>query len=292
MQNLNRIHLSGLRAVEAVGRLGSLAAAAGELGVTVGAVSQQVQKAERQLGRTLFERKPRGLEKTPLGEEITRRLGVAMAELSAAVALADADRQGTLTVSVPPVLAEKWLVKRLSGFHRENRDIRVRLDASEQLVDPNRTDVDLCVRVGRGDWGGVRAEKLMDQAVFPVCSPALAAEIENPRDLARYPIICDPGGMFGWDVWLGPHGLGDTMLGDGPVFSNASLCLDGAIAGLGIFLAWEPMAADALAAGQLVAPFPDRYPTGLSYWLVEAEAGTGNSSARAFKRWLKSELLR
>ena len=46
MKNLNRVHLNGLRALEAVGRLGSLQAAAEELGVTVGAVSQQVIKAE------------------------------------------------------------------------------------------------------------------------------------------------------------------------------------------------------------------------------------------------------
>lgn len=290
MQNLNRIHLSGLRAVEAVGRLGSLAAAAGELGVTVGAVSQQVQKAERQLGRTLFERKPRGLEKTPLGEEITRRLGVAMAELSAAVALADADRQGTLTVSVPPVLAEKWLVKRLSGFHRENRDIRVRLDASLTFVDPGKSDVDICIRFGRGGWPGVRAKKLLDQKVFPLCCPAIAENLTRPADIAGYPIIRDPDAMFEWDVWLAPNGLTTDILNEGPDLSNASLCVDGAIAGLGIFLGWEPMATDAINAGQLIAPFPDRYPTGLSYWLVEAEGGTGNSSARAFRRWLKSEL--
>ena len=35
MKNLNRVHLNGLRALEAVGRLGSLQAAAGELGVTL-----------------------------------------------------------------------------------------------------------------------------------------------------------------------------------------------------------------------------------------------------------------
>jgi hypothetical protein len=39
MKNLNRVHLNGLRALEAVGRLGSLQTAADELGVTVGAVS-------------------------------------------------------------------------------------------------------------------------------------------------------------------------------------------------------------------------------------------------------------
>ncbi|WP_419908153.1 LysR substrate-binding domain-containing protein [Hoeflea sp.] len=273
-----------------MGRLGSLAAAADELGVTAGAVSQQLQKTERQLGRTLFERKARGLQKTPLGEEITRRLSSAMAELSAAVALAEAERQGTLTVSVPPVLAEKWLVKRLSRFHRAFPDIRVRLDASLAFVDPGKSDVDICIRFGRGDWPGVRAEKLLDQQVFPLCCPALAKTIERPADIANHPIIRDPDAMFEWDVWLGPNGLTPDILQEGPDLSNASLCVDGAIAGLGLFLGWEPMATDAIKAGQLVAPFPDRYPTGLSYWLIEAETGTRSDSARAFKRWLKSEM--
>ena len=292
MKNLNRVHLSALRTVEAVARLGSLRAAADELGVTVGAVSQQVQNAENQLGRTLFERHPKGLRKTPLGNEVARHLSNAMAELSAAVHLADTDRQDTLTVSVPPVLAEKWLVKRLSRFHRNCPDIKVRLDASLTFVDPGRSDVDICIRFGSGDWPGVRAEKLLDQQVFPICSPSLAADLKVPGDLARHPIICDPDAMFQWDVWLAPNGLTKDVLNDGPVLSNASLCVDGAIAGLGIFLGWEPMASDALKAGQVVAPFPDRYPTGLSYWLIESEQDIGNTSARAFAEWLKSELLR
>ncbi|MCY6383374.1 LysR substrate-binding domain-containing protein [Hoeflea prorocentri] len=290
MKNLNKVHLSGLRAVEAVGRLGSLKEAASELGVTIGAVSQQLQKTERQLGRTLFERRPGGLRKTPLGEEIVRRLTVAMTELSAAVDLADTDRNDTLTVSIPPVLAEKWLVKRLSGFHRQNSHIRVRLDASVTLIDPNRSDVDLCIRVGRGEWSGVRLEKLIDQCVFPVCSPGLAKNLTHPADLADYPIITDPDGMFEWDAWLGPNGLSTGVLGDGPVFTNASLCIDAAIAGLGIFLAWEPAVTDALEAGQLVTPFPDRYPTDFAYWIVEAEHPSANAGVAAFKRWLKDAL--
>ena len=59
MKNLNSIHLSGLRAVEAVARLGSVKAAANELGVSVGAVSQQLHKTEAQLGVQLFERQNR-----------------------------------------------------------------------------------------------------------------------------------------------------------------------------------------------------------------------------------------
>ncbi|MEX3011717.1 LysR substrate-binding domain-containing protein [Hoeflea sp. TYP-13] len=291
MKNLNRIHLSSLRAVEAAGRLGTLRAAADELGVTVGAVSQQVQKAEKQLGRILFERQPKGLQATPLGVEITRRLTTAMTELSAAIELAETDREETLTVSVPPVLAEKWLVKRLSGFHKQHPQYRVRLDASVTIIDPGRSDVDICIRVGRESWTGVKCEKLLEQRVFPVCSPALAAGLETPRDISGYPIIYDPDAMFGWEIWLAPNDLKKDILRRGPVLSNASLCLDGAIAGLGVFLAWEPMATDAINAGQLVAPFADRYPTGLYYWLIEAEEGSRNPGVRAFADWLKAELL-
>ncbi|MEM9104096.1 MAG: LysR substrate-binding domain-containing protein [Pseudomonadota bacterium] len=291
MKNLNRVHLSALRAVEVVGRRGTLRAAADEMGVTVGAVSQQVQNAEKQLGCVLFERQPRGLRKTPLGADVTQRLTAAMAELSAAVQLAETQLNNTLTVSVPPVFAEKWLVKRLSRFRRSCPDTRVRLDASLAFVDPSRSDVDICIRFGRGGWPGVRAAKLLDQQVFPVCSPAVAALLETPGDIANHPIIRDPDAMFEWDVWLKPNGLSPDILAEGPVLSNASLCVDGAIAGLGIFLGWEPMATDALNAGQLVAPFEDRYPTGLGYWLVEAEKGSRNASALAFADWLRTELL-
>ncbi len=53
MAMLNRVHLNGLRAVETVARLGSLAGAAAELNVSVSAVSQQVKRTEKQLGQAL-----------------------------------------------------------------------------------------------------------------------------------------------------------------------------------------------------------------------------------------------
>ncbi len=74
MKNLNIVHLNGLRALEAVGRLGSLQSAAEELGVTVGAISQQVIKAEAQLGRQIFERTPKGMVVTETGAGVLARL--------------------------------------------------------------------------------------------------------------------------------------------------------------------------------------------------------------------------
>lgn len=290
MRHLNRFHLNGLRALEAAGRLGSLRAAAEELGVTVGAVSQQVQKAEEQFGRPVFERHAKGLRPTPFGQEVLKCLSAGFAEISAGLALAGRRRDDVLTVSVAPVLASKWLVWHLQRFRERHPDIRIRIDADVALVDPNVSDVDVCIRVGRGDWPNVRAERLLEQLVFPVCSPALAERLRHPRDLARVPIIREPTPMFGWDAWLGPNGLDEGILGDGPVFSDASLCLDAAIAGQGVFLGWETLAADAIAMGRLVAPFPDRYATGIAYWFVTARSAPTTRAAEAFRDWLKAEL--
>lgn len=291
MHNLNRFHLNGLRALEATGRLGSLRAAAGELGVTIGAVSQQVLKAEEQFGRPVFERHPKGLRPTPFGQEVLRYLSSGFAEISAGLTLTDRRREGVLTVSVAPVFASKWLVWRLQRFRERHPDIRIRIDADVALVDPNASDVDVCIRVGRGDWSNVRAERLLDQLVFPVCNPSLAERLRHPRDLAQVPIVREPTPMFGWDAWLGPNGLDEAILGDGPVFSDASLCIDAAMAGQGVFLGWETLACDAIALGRLSAPFPDRYSTGISYWFVTSRSVPSTRAVQAFREWLKAELV-
>ena len=290
MRNLNRFHLNGLRALEAAGRLGNLRAAAEELGVTIGAVSQQILKAEEQFGRPLFERHPKGLRPTAFGQEVLRYLSTGFAEIAAGLALAERRREGVLTVSVAPVFASKWLVWRLQRFRERHPELRIRIDADVSLVDPGSSDVDVCIRVGRGGWPNVKAEKLLDQLVFPVCSPALAERLRHPRDLGSVPIVREPTPMFGWDAWLGPNGLDESILGDGPVFSDASLCLDAAVAGQGVFLGWETLAGDAIAMGRLAAPFPDRYDTGISYWFVTARSAPATRAVGAFRDWLTAEL--
>lgn len=290
MKSLNRFHLNGLRALEAAGRLGSLRAAAEELGVSVGAVSQQILKSEEQFGRPVFERHPKGLKPTLFGQEVLRYLSAGFEEISAGLALADRRREGVLTVSVAPVFAGKWLVWRLQRFRELHPEIRIRIDADVALVDPHTSDVDVCIRVGRGGWPNLEAERLLDQLVFPVCSPALAERLREPRDLSHVPIIREPTPMFGWNAWLGPNGLDEAILGDGPVFSDASLCLDAAVAGQGVFLGWETLACDAISMGRLSAPFPDRYGTGISYWFVTSRSRPSTRLVEAFRGWLKAEL--
>ena len=218
MENLLRYQLGALRAVEAVGRLGSLAKAAAALGVTVGAVSQQVHNAEQQLGRPIFVRTPKGLLPTPTGERLLAGLTSGFREISRAVAIAETRPDHVLTVTVAPVFAAKWLVPRLMRFRDAWPELQIRIDASSALVDLGSSDVDVGVRVGAGTWPQVRAEHLIDQCLFPVCSPVLAPELERIEDLGRVCVIRDHGAPSAWDIWLAGHGHAGLPLSPGPIF--------------------------------------------------------------------------
>ncbi|EKF17217.1 LysR substrate-binding domain-containing protein [Nitratireductor pacificus] len=290
MKNLQRVHLNGLRALETVGRLGSLRAAAEELGVSIGAVSQQVIKSESQLGAAIFERTGRGIRPTPLGRQFLDRLTTGFQTLDTAIAMTRHDSDAVLTISVAPVFASKWLVPRLARYARAHPDTKLRLDASIGLVNPDSSDIDLAIRVGEGNWPEVKAEHLLAQEVFPVCAPALAETLASPADIMAAPIIRDANSNIEWNIWLKQFGLDQAHLAEGDTFTDAALCLDAAIAGQGVMLAWHTLAHDALAAGRLVAPFRERATTRYSYWLITSATRPEPTKVRAFKAWLRSEI--
>lgn len=66
----HHLPLNGLRAFEVAMRQGSFTAAAAELRVTQGAISQQIARLEDLLGARLFLRTPQGLLPTDEGQSI------------------------------------------------------------------------------------------------------------------------------------------------------------------------------------------------------------------------------
>src|SRR6185437_11157948 len=106
--------LNGLRAFEAAARLGSFAAAGDELGVTPGAISQQVRALEARLGASLFERRPQSLAPTAAAREL---------QSSAAAAT-------PLRVACPAAFAAGFLMPRLNRFQQRAPGIALTLTAT------------------------------------------------------------------------------------------------------------------------------------------------------------------
>lgn len=290
MADLDRLPLTGLRAAEAVGRLGSLSRAAQELSITAGAVSQRITKLEALIGRPLFHRLPGGMVPTDLGAEMMVPLSRAMGDLGHAVALAGAAHHTALTISVAPLFASRWLVWRLGRFQALHPGIRVRVDPGAALADPLRGEADVCLRAGRGRWPGVTAEQLAPHRVFPVCAPALAPRLRGPGDLVHVPIIREGAAMDDWAVWLTGTGVSPDDLAPGPVYADGGLCLDVAMTGQGVFLAWEKLAMDALDRAQVVEPFARRAVTPAGLWFVTAPGADRRPPVRLLRDWLRAEL--
>src|SRR6202035_5518639 len=175
--------LNGLRAFESAARHLSFTRAAAELNVTQTAISHQIRRLEEQIGIQLFVRRNRALALTREAESYLPAVRTAFEDLRRATArLRRPDRGGLLPVSTTASLAAKWLVTRVAGFQDANPGIEVRITTSAHLVDFEREEVDMAVRYGRGVWPGLRAQWLMAEDIFPVCSPSL---LHGDKPLSR-----------------------------------------------------------------------------------------------------------
>lgn len=285
--------LSALRVFEAAGRHLSFTKAAEELSVTQAAVSHQIKSLEEWLGVPLFRRMNRALQLTEVGQAYLPCVTMSLDGLSEATErLFRQDAGGALTVSTMPSWAAKWLVMRLGRFQDRHPDIDVRLQTSSALVDFARNDVDLAIRFGKGDWPGLRCDWLMDEEVFPVCSPALLKgpkPLETPADLRRHALLHDDY-LITWDMWFAAAGLSGVNTTRGTRFTDSALMLQAAMAGQGVSLARIVLVADDLAAGRLVRLFDVTLRGELAYYVVAPPHYFQRTKVKAFRDWLFEEV--
>ncbi len=287
--------LNALRAFEAAARHLSFSRAAQELHVTHSAVSHQVKALEEFLGVKLFRRLTRAVRLTDAGQTYLPVLRDALDRIADVTERLRADvAAGPLTVSVTPAFAIRWLVPRLGRFYQAHPDIDVRVSPSVALVDFARDDVDVAVRYGPGNWPGVRAEHLLKLDRFPVCSSKFVDGphgLRTPRDLGRHTLLHDEL-RDDWRGWLLAAGVEGIDLTRGPTFSETSLLLQAAVAGLGIAIADSALVADDLASGRLVKPFDIALPAEFGYFVVCPEAAFERPKIAAFREWLIAEAER
>jgi LysR family glycine cleavage system transcriptional activator len=290
--------LNALRAFEAAARHLSFTKAADELHVTQAAISHQVRALEEYLGIQLFRRQNRAVLLTDAAQLSLPRLREAFDQLAEAVeSMGASNPENLLTVSVTPSFAAKWLVPRLDGFRKAWPDLEVRLDASTQLVDFGRDNVDVAIRYGAGRYPGLMSEQLMDVEVSPVCSPQLLKgehPLETPGDLRWHRLLhTDWSSLRGeepdWRMWLLAAGVRDIDWAKGPQFNDWMLAMQAAIEGQGVVLGRSALVANDLAAGRLVRPFNVSVPGKFAYYLVYPEPAVKRPKVAAFRDWLTAE---
>jgi LysR family transcriptional regulator, glycine cleavage system transcriptional activator len=287
--------LSSLRSFEAVARRLSFSKAAEELHVTPGAVSQQVRLLEELLGIRLFDRTKRSVALTEFATRMLPDIQAGLEMLSRAVSCKTGSIGArTLTISVAPSFASKWLLPRLPNFYDRHPDIDLRISATVGLADFRRDTVDFAIRLGRGSYPGLHAEPLFAEALTPLCSPEFLKRkgtLKKPDDLAKHRLIHDtsiPGGgeYSAWDRWLELAGAKHVSAHRGVRFTLAELAMQAAIDGAGVVLGRVVLAEADLEAGRLVRPFKAELPLEVSYFLVRSNTAVPRNEMRVFQDWL------
>ncbi len=196
--------LNALRAFEVAARHLNFRLAAEEIGVTQGAVAQQIRGLEATLGLKLFDRHPRTLALTEAGRAYAVHIRRAFEMIAEATETLRPQPQH-LTVSVTPSFASRWLIPRLPDFADAHPDIDLRILASDRLSDFQTDAVDLAVRHARPPFGpGLAADLLFEQCLIAVASPLLVEKLGPPdagANFSHYMPCCTMGTMRGRPFW-------------------------------------------------------------------------------------------
>jgi LysR family transcriptional regulator, glycine cleavage system transcriptional activator len=284
--------LNALRAFEAAARSESFTRAAEELCVTQGAVSHQVKLLEATLGIKLFNREHQRLVITGAGREYLNVVRDALDRIAAGTErIVQRQNAGVLTVSTSPDFAAKWLVYRLGRFAEAHPGIDLRVSATMHHIDFAREDVDVAVRHGDGNWGGLDAVRLCSEELFPVCSPKLISgrnRITKPSDLLKFPLL-HLDDWKAWSKWFDSAGVVDVKLSRGLALNRASMLIDAAVDGQGVALARTTLAAWDLINGRLAKPFDLGLRLSNTYWIVCPKATSSMPKITTFRDWLLAE---
>lgn len=254
--------LRALQAFECFGRLGSVSAAARALGVTPGAVSQQLRLLEEHVGVVLLVKDGRRATLTSAARAYHELISQGFGRLMLAQDYILAHKQSEeLTISGLPTLVQKWLNLRLPDFQASARDLAIRVIATHQEPDPHMLEQTFRLTYGEAARRYLHSRALFTDRCFPVCSPDFLRrhpEACKPASLAHLPLIgIDWGERYTtephWRDWFEAQGVEDIpAIRPVVVHSMSGLALEAAVAGQGAVLAQGSFVENDLRAGHLL----------------------------------------
>ncbi|MEM8690769.1 MAG: LysR family transcriptional regulator [Pseudomonadota bacterium] len=155
MQDIN---WNDLRHVLALARSGTMIGAARLQGVDETTVARRIRTIEAALEGALFRRAGQVYAPTSLGEAVLVHASAVEASLEALqtdIGAARAVLTGHVRLTAVPLLINRLIVPRLSGFLSVHPDIRVEAIADSRNVDLRAHEADLCLRFARPEAGGL-----------------------------------------------------------------------------------------------------------------------------------------
>jgi len=280
--------LQWLRVFESSARHLSFTQAGDELNITQSAVSQQIKLLENFVGETLFIRGSRSLQLTNAGSsylpDIQSALQILRQSTRSNFVRSDSNR---ITVRSNWSFSVLWLTPRIDSFMRLHPGISLNIVPAIWETDYSNKPDDIEIRFGAST--AKNDEYLLSESMscFPLCAPALAAQIVTPEDFFKFGRINSLGATTPWegiyqrfDI-VPPENLQQSELST----HGYMLAVEMARCKLGIMLGLSFISDTLIANGDLVRLFNVELNIPETYYL-KADRGRLSENENRFCDWL------
>jgi DNA-binding transcriptional LysR family regulator len=296
--------LADLWIFRAAARAGSISAAATQLNVTAGAVSQRVLRIEARLKVTLFERRKGKMTLTQAGSIMLEAMNGASMTLNDALARIELPQRVSVVVSCAPSLASEWLMPHLQDFYRECSDVDLLVRAETVMPSASwmaQEGIDVHIHYMHGRPDDLVELTSLREFTFPVCSRDYrtrlrALPVEERVVVAMHDDDAWREGESAraeWAEWFASAGANRSFVIKGERhFNQAALAYQAAVYGQGMAMGRAVSVHGLLKAGKLVcaldvAPVPSAH-----YRLLARSAAAPGSPVARFAAWVESALAR
>ena len=288
MASLRTLQLNWLRTFEAVARLMSFSAAAGQLNMSQSAVSQQIRLLEGKLGRRLFLRKRRSIELTVAGRAYFGVVREALQHVEHGMAtIFNSVAQGVLEVSVNGSFAQMWLAPRVTEFTRRYPQVTLRLYGVNWEADAPPSSAELEIRYGKGVWPGLEASKVLSHTMRPYCSRSTSLIFQETGVLADITLIDVLGTPVGWTEWLARNWPDRSRSYRRIHVDSFAVAADMAAHNVGMCLLSTDLVAGSTHGDVLLSPIVQTIDDEFGFYLLRSTDISG--AAQAFSSWLQKE---
>ncbi|MBB6409213.1 LysR family transcriptional regulator [Mesorhizobium sangaii] len=245
---------------------GSVTSAATRLNTSKSVVSKRISDLEAALRVELFRRSAGSVKPNELARSLYEQivpLVQAMTEATEGVSDRTEGLTGRLRMVVPVSFGTQFLGPIIAEFASRHPDLEIAVDYEDRPVSLTQGNYDLGIRIGQLNESSLKARKLCDCARMVCCSPEYSRKFGLPKsiaELAQHTCI-DYAHVRASDLWQfeseGDRGRPiPVLMRSRIVANNFEAIKDMAVAGLGLVLLPEFLAAGPLREGSLIAAMP------------------------------------
>lgn len=266
--------LNMLPAFEASGRLSSFKLAADELCVTPSAISQQIKQLEISLDTKLFNRTTRKVELTDVGVTFYEVVRSTLEHYQTEFDKFRRDRiDPHIRLSTVPFVAHDLLIPAMHSYKSVHQGLDLRIETTENIIDLFHDKHSVAIRIGEGQWDGMKSRRLAPLQMNIVGKASLLPEagLQDIAELKDYTLIharttvddwAELGSIIGIDFSHNKHIYLDNYL--------SAIAL--AEQGVGLVIALMPITNGRINDGRLETLFPQSFDVpGRGFYFVQNE---------------------